>query len=96
VYLGPPLDPDREPVLDNDLKWWQEVLSKPGFYHSLKPPGQLVDLGIWVNASTNWGTGIIWAKTQWSAWKLLSGWDANHWRNIGWAEGVAVELSLNP
>jgi hypothetical protein len=86
------LFPPREVIYD--LKWWREVLSKPGFYRSLKPPGQLVDLGIWVDASTDWGIGIIWANTQWSAWKLLSGWDADRWRNIGWAEGVAVELTV--
>jgi hypothetical protein len=77
----------------SDLKWWLAVLSIPGFYRSLKPRGPLMDFGIWVDASTDWGIGIIWENRQWAAWRLLPGWDSDRWRNIGWAEGVAVELT---
>jgi hypothetical protein len=76
----------------SDLRWWLEVLDKPDFVRSLEPRGPLTDLGIWVDASTDWGIGIIWDNTQWAAWKLLPGWDSDRWRHIGWAEGVAVEL----
>jgi len=69
-----------------------EVLSRPDFVRSLVARGPLTDLGIWVDASTDWGIGIIWGNSQWAAWKLLPGWDADRWRHIGWAEGVAVEL----
>lgn len=75
-----------------DLRWWLEVLNQPNFVCSLKARGPLVDFGIWIDASTDWGIGIIWETTQWAAWRLLPGWDVDRWRHIGWAEGIAVEL----
>jgi hypothetical protein len=45
--------------LISDLKWWGEVLQKPGFYRQLTSRGSLLDLGIFVDASTSWGIGII-------------------------------------
>ncbi|KAF7371913.1 Reverse transcriptase ribonuclease h [Mycena venus] len=42
----------------SDLKWWLEVLGELDFYCSLKPCGPLIDLGIWVDASTNGASGL--------------------------------------
>ncbi|KZP01988.1 hypothetical protein FIBSPDRAFT_771393, partial [Athelia psychrophila] len=47
---------------------------------------------IWVDASTNWGIGII-VNGHWAAWKLLPGWKSDG-RDIGWAESIAVELAV--
>jgi hypothetical protein len=49
-------------------------------------------LGIWVDASSGWGIGII-IDGAWDAWRCLDGWRGPG-RDIGWLEGVAVELVL--
>lgn len=46
------------PVL-RDLEWWQRILTQPNFTHSLIPHPTTVDHRIWVDASTNWGIGIL-------------------------------------
>ncbi|OBZ72642.1 hypothetical protein A0H81_07918 [Grifola frondosa] len=79
----------------SDLKWWQNTLNLPGVTRSLTPRGELKDLGIWVDASTNWGIGVI-VSERWAAWRWklpLAEWKACG-RDIGWAEMVAVELAI--
>jgi len=49
-----------------------------------------VDPNIWVDASMDWGIGIIIAD-HWAAWKLVAGWNSLG-RDIGWAESIALEL----
>ena len=73
------------------LRWWQAILGSPCAPHSLTPRHS-VDPDIWVDASTDWGVGVI-IGDQWAAWKLLPGWNTGG-RNIGWAESIAMELAF--
>jgi hypothetical protein len=58
----------------------------------LVPKGETIDLGMWVDASTSWGIGVI-VEGKWLAWRLLDNWKGPG-RDIGWLEGVAVELAV--
>ena len=80
------------PVL-RDLEWWQTTLTQPNFTRSLIPRPTTVDHGIWVDASTDWGIGILF-QDRWDAWRTLPCWK-DKGRDIGWLEGVAVELMIN-
>ncbi|GBE80149.1 hypothetical protein SCP_0213520 [Sparassis crispa] len=79
----------------SDMKWWFSVLNVPSIARSLASRGPLQDLGIWVDASSSWGIGII-VCGEWSAWHWQG--PINTWkgqgRDIGWAEMVAVELAI--
>ncbi|RDB20394.1 hypothetical protein Hypma_012506 [Hypsizygus marmoreus] len=58
-----------------DLHWWSTILDNSSWTRSLlsKPP--ITDLGIWVDASTDWGIGLIWDNgSSWDAWRLRNGW----------------------
>ena len=72
-----------------ELSFWTDFLSRPLSPKEIRPRGAPIDLGISVDASTDWGIGMIW-DGSWA------GWSAHSWRgpfrNIGWLEGVAVEL----
>lgn len=79
----------------SDLRWWQDVLRRPAVGCSLKPRGARRDLGIWVDASTDWGIGVV-LEGSWDAWrwaKPLQEWRTEG-RDIGWAEMVAIELAV--
>lgn len=76
--------------LINDLHWWEDALSSPDISCSLKPYGPALVLEIFVDASTDWGIGII-VDGFWDAWHLIPGWK-DQGRNIGWLEALAVEL----
>ncbi|GBE86646.1 hypothetical protein SCP_0905260 [Sparassis crispa] len=79
----------------SDMKWWLSILSIPDVCRSLSSRGPLQDLGIWVDASSSWGVGIIIAG-EWSSWRWCGEpgvWKCNG-RDIGWAEMVAVELAV--
>ena len=65
------------------------VLSHPNVSWSLTPLAS-VNLGIWINASTSWGIGLL-VGNAWAAWMLLPGWKCKGC-DIGWAECIAVEL----
>ena len=75
-----------------DLKWWLEVLSNPGFYCELLPWSPCQDMGLFVDASTSWGIGIIVAG-KWTAFMLHRDWKVGG-RDICWLETVAVEILL--
>lgn len=81
----------RSSVL-TDLKWWQVLLSETHLPRSLAPREPTRDYDIWVDASTEWGIGLLWGG-RWSAWRLQDGWKGPS-RDIGWLEGVAVELAI--
>jgi hypothetical protein len=49
-------------------------------------------MGFWMNASSNWGIGLM-CEGHWAAWGWFKGWQSEQWE-IGWAEGVAVELAI--
>ena len=74
-----------------DLLWWRAILSETRIGHSLLPPLHW-DPDVWVDASTSWGIGLL-VKGWWAAWKLSDRWnEAGH--DIGWAEMIAMELTL--
>lgn len=75
-----------------DLQWWFETLSQPSPARDLTPRGSTQDLDLWVDASTDWGIGLL-LGSRWNAWTLLEGW-RGHGRDIGWLEAVAVELAV--
>ena len=76
--------------LITDLKWWLVKLTLPGISLSLRPLGPLSDLGLYVDASTSWGIGII-ISGKWAAFQLSSSWKIEG-HDICWLETVAIEL----
>jgi len=76
--------------LITDLKWWLVKLTLPGISRSLHPLGPLSDLGLYVDASTSWGIGII-ISGEWAAFQLSSSWKIEG-RDICWLETVTIEL----
>lgn len=77
--------------LKSDLRWWRDILQLPTYVRSLVPRAPPRDCGVWVDASTDWGIGII-IDGRWAAWKLVPGCKGNG-RDIGWAEMIAIELT---
>ena len=75
-----------------DLKWWLHELSIPDHHRELLPRGPCQDMGLFVDASTSWGIGIIVAG-RWAAFKLHEHWKVPGW-DICWLETVAVEVLL--
>ena len=73
-----------------DLEWWSNKLSETSFARPLTPRGETQDLGIWADASTSWGIGIV-IRDEWDAWQWSSSWHTEG-RDIGWAEAVAIKL----
>jgi hypothetical protein len=74
------------------LLWWEKKLDDASFFCQLAPIGALLDLGIYVDASTSWGIGIV-IGTRWYAIPLKTDWKAllpGH--DICWLEAVAIEL----
>jgi hypothetical protein len=80
------------PSLITDLRWWEETLLVPNVTRPLLPRGPIVDLHLFVDASTSWGIGIIFGD-KWDAWRLSENWKGPH-RDIGWLKGVALEILI--
>lgn len=75
-----------------DLRWWLQILDKPSFSRELRPRGDIKDLGLYVDASTSWGIGII-IEGHWAAFKLHADWKAEG-RDICWLETLALEFLI--
>ena len=75
-----------------DIAWWCLQLSKEFCGSTLSRPPPPSPIGFWVNASTDWGIGIVF-DGYWEAIKFCEGWRSGGC-NIGWAEFVAIELGL--
>ncbi|KAF7324545.1 hypothetical protein MKEN_00495700 [Mycena kentingensis (nom. inval.)] len=73
-------------------RWWVKTLSVPNVPRSLKPRGAVVDLRLYVDASTNWGIGTYW-DGKWDAFRTKPGWKSKL-RHITWLEAVALELMV--
>lgn len=80
------------PSVVSDLEWWRAVLSTPPVPRQLVSRGLPQDIDLWVDASTDWGIGLIF-RGRWNAWMLIKGWKGSG-RDIGWLEAVAVELAI--
>ena len=72
------------------LSWWKLILSCPPVKCCLTTL-PMVDLEIYVDASTSWGIGLC-IGNHWVAWRLVPGWN-NGGHDIGWAEAVTLELA---
>jgi hypothetical protein len=75
-----------------NLLWWKLILSRSCITCTLIPWGHPTDLHIFVDASTSWGIGILIGQ-QWDAWQTSLTWKGP-FRDIGWLEGVALELLI--
>jgi len=75
-----------------DVAWWRLYLAKDFCGSTLSHPPPPSPIGFWVDASTDWGIGIVF-DGRWEAIKFREGWKSGG-RNIGWAEFVAIELGL--
>jgi len=51
-----------------------------------------VDPDVWVEASTDWGIGVVLGQ-HWVGWRLKSSWKCEG-RDIGWAEAIALKLAI--
>lgn len=78
------------PSVLTDLRWWLRMLDVPDFYRELRPCKELEDLGLYVDASTSWGIGVI-IGDRWAAFKLKDGWKTEG-RDICWLETLALEF----
>jgi len=76
----------------SDLSWWKIILSRGCISRPLIPRGNPTDLRIFVDASTSWGIGLLIGES-WDAWKTSPSWKGP-FRDIGWLEGVALELLI--
>ncbi|KAE8185864.1 hypothetical protein CF336_g7226 [Tilletia laevis] len=78
--------------VQKEAGFWVKALSIVPFIRSYAlPPNRFPDT-VWVDASTEWGIGVI-VGEAWGAWKWLPGWKADG-RGIGWAEAIALEFGL--
>jgi hypothetical protein len=78
-------------VLDN-IAFWCAKLSVPFCDLVLHDPPPLSPVEFWVDASTSYGVGAVFAG-HWAAWQFHTGWKANG-RNIGWDKMIAIELGI--
>lgn len=78
------------PSFVTDLKWWKAKLSLPEVFRPLIPLPPPASFNIYVDASTDWGVGIL-IDNQRAAWRLLPGWKGPS-RDICWLESIAIEL----
>jgi hypothetical protein len=76
----------------NDISWWRLHLQEGFCGSALSRPPPPSPIGFWVDASTDWGIGIVF-DGHWEAIKFREGWKSSG-RNIGWAEFIAIELGL--
>ncbi|KAE8186882.1 hypothetical protein CF328_g7093 [Tilletia controversa] len=65
---------------------------KVPFVRSFAPPPRDFDQTVWVDASTEWGVGVV-VGDAWAAWRWHEGWQRDG-RGIGWGEAVALELGM--
>ncbi|KAE8183658.1 hypothetical protein CF328_g8112 [Tilletia controversa] len=75
----------------SDAKEWVSALSS-NFRRSFAAPGPPFELPIYVDASTEWGVGIL-VGERWAAWRLQPGWEADA-SGILWAEAIALEFGI--
>ncbi len=72
------------------VDWWRSQLEDSSTVRFLQPRSPTLFLDIFVDASTGWGIGFLWGG-KWAAWHARDNWKGPG-RDIGWLEGVAVEI----
>ncbi|OJA08823.1 hypothetical protein AZE42_13079, partial [Rhizopogon vesiculosus] len=81
------------PSAISDLKWWLHLLLSDPPPLNISPPPSTRDYGIWVDASTGTGIGLLW-NGCWAAWPTNDLWRGPS-RDIAWLEAVAIELAIH-
>jgi hypothetical protein len=76
----------------SDIAWWHAQLSAEFTGSYLRRPPPPSPINFWVDASTDWGIGVVF-NGEWDSWKFNTRWQSNG-RNIGWAEFIAIEIGL--
>lgn len=79
--------------VDDILEWWQVQLRDASVVRQLYPLQDLQDHHLFVDASTDWGLGLLF-DGKWAAWRLAPDWKQGGGRDICWLEAVALELLL--
>ncbi len=80
------------PSVFTDLRWWHATLLVAGASRLLIPRGPIQDLGIFVDASTSWGIGVL-ISGDWATFRLLDGWKIPG-RDICWLETLAIKFAV--
>ncbi|KAE8217468.1 hypothetical protein CF319_g8450 [Tilletia indica] len=80
------------PEVKKECNHWVVHLAQIPFVRSFAPPARSFPLTVWVDASTEWGIGVI-VGERWRAWRWIDGWKRDG-RGIGWGEAVALELGM--
>lgn len=75
-----------------DVAWWRRALGEDFCGMPVQSIPEPVDRGIFVDASTGWGLGLVMGDV-WDHWKLVDGWKCDG-RDIGWAEMLAIEFGI--
>jgi hypothetical protein len=78
------------PSVISDLQWWHDALQHVDVSRNLFPRGEVQDFGIYVDACTSWGIGIV-IDGYWAAFQLKDDWKLPL-HDICWLETVAFEL----
>lgn len=76
----------------SDLKWWLALLVETPSPLDISPLPPTRDYGIWVDASTGMGIGLLW-NGRWAFWRTTEDWRGPS-RDIGWLEASAIELAV--
>jgi len=76
----------------DDMAWGRQHLQDKFIGMKIIRPPEPLDNGVFVDASTGWGIGLI-LDGKWLTWQLKDGWKSEG-HEIGWAEMVAVELAV--
>jgi len=78
------------PSVISDLQFWYKALQDADVSRPLIPHGDIQDLGIYVDACTSWGIGIV-IDGSWAAFWLKDDWKVPD-HDICWLETVAIKL----
>lgn len=79
-------------VMDNII-WWRDTLEHHWCGFQVIEPPEPIDLDVYIDALTTWGVSFV-TGDKWLVWELRLNWKSEG-RDIGWAEIVAVDLSVH-
>jgi hypothetical protein len=100
-HAGRPCNPADKPLTPRTstvtkIDWWIAKLSTPVIEHTIPCPVEVLDIGVYSDASSEIGIGVVIGK-HWGAWRLIAGWkDNGKWpRDIQWAEALGFEFACH-